>query len=405
MAVWYDPKVDYSDLIAQEAAKGVNANRNLLAQYEQQRNAKIADQNLNYAQTNIYTNGSGSVTGSTAPNVTDVGVGSIISMGKPGGYYTATSQADYINQLYDASLKAQQAALESAYNANLAAYDQQASKIPAVYQAAKNQTASSAEIARQGLNERFAASGLNTGTQGQAALAMNTATQGSLSSLDAQRAQAVADIEAERTQTMAQYQSAVAEAIAKNEMQRAQALYEEAMRVDNSYREETQYFLQKSAGSSSSSSSGGGGGGGAYTGGGTTGTGATGNTEATDDTPVKRPVGDDTPAVGTAANANRIYTSLFAVPSTSGINKSAVIDSAVSNGSITREQGAEIKQKLGIMATSSGLSLNAASILQQITNPIANLTAQDKINRINSSLSNGRITSAEAEYLLYALGY
>lgn len=405
MAVQYDPKVDYSDLIAQEAAKGVNANRNLLAQYEQQRNAKIADQNLGYAQTNIYTNGSGNVTGSTAPNVTDVGVGSIVSMGKPGGYYTATSQADYINKLYDASLKAQQAALESAYNANLAAYDQQASKIPAVYQAAKNQTASSAEIARQGLNERFAASGLNTGTQGQAALAMNTATQGSLSSLDAQRAQAVADIEAERAQTMAQYQSAVAEAIAKNEMQRAQALYEEAMRVDNSYREETQYFLQKSAGSSSSSSSGGGGGGGAYTGGGTTGTGATGNTEATDDTPVKRPVGDDTPAVGTAANANRIYTSLFAVPSTSGINKSAVIDSAVSNGSITREQGAEIKQKLGIMATSSGLSLNAASILQQITNPIANLTAQDKINRINSSLSNGRITSAEAEYLLYALGY
>lgn len=402
MAVQYDPKVDYSDLIAQEAAKGVNANRNLLAQYEQQRNAKIADQNLGYAQTNIYTNGSGNVTGSTAPNVTDVGVGSIVSMGKPGGYYTATSQADYINELYDASLKAQQAALESAYNANLAAYDQQASKIPAVYQAAKNQTASSAEIAQQGLNERFAASGLNTGTQGQAALAMNTATQGNLSSLDAQRAQAVADIEAERAQTMAQYQSAVAEAIAKNEMQRAQALYEEAMRVDNSYREETQYFLQKSTESSSSS---GGGGGGGYTGGSTADIGTTGNTESTGGTPVKRPVGDDTPAVGTAANANRIYTSLFAVPSTSGINKSAVIDSAVSNGSITREQGAEIKQKLGIMATSSGLSLNAASILQQITNPIANLTAQDKINRINSSLSNGRITSAEAEYLLYALGY
>lgn len=402
MAVQYDPKVDYSDLIAQEAAKGVNANRNLLAQYEQQRNAKIADQNLGYAQTNIYTNGSGNVTGSTAPNVTDVGVGSIVSMGKPGGYYTATSQADYINQLYDASLKAQQAALESAYSANLAAYDQQASKIPAVYQAAKNQTASSAEIARQGLNERFAASGLNTGTQGQAALAMSTATQGNLSSLDAQRAQAVADIEAERAQTMAQYQSAVAEAIAKNEMQRAQALYEEAMRVDNSYREETQYFLHKSTESSPSS---GGGGGGAYTGGSTVDASTTQSAETAGDTPVKRPVGDDTPAVGTAANANRIYTSLFAVPSTSGINKSAVIDSAVSNGSITREQGAEIKQKLGIMATSSGLSLNAASILQQITNPIANLTAQDKINRINSSLSNGRITSAEAEYLLYALGY
>lgn len=404
MAVWYDPKVDYSDLIAQEAAKGVNANRNLLAQYEQQRNAKIADQNLNYAQTNIYTNGSGSVTGSTAPNVTDVGVGSIISMGKPGGYYTATSQADYINQLYDASLKAQQAALESAYNANLAAYDQQASKIPAVYQAAKNQTASSAEIARQGLNERFAASGLNTGTQGQAALAMNTATQGSLSSLDAQRAQAVADIEAERAQTMAQYQSAVAEAIAKNEMQRAQALYEEAMRVDNSYREETQYFLQKSTESSSSSGGGGGGytGGGAYTGGSAADTSASGSTGSAPNT---LPVGDSSPAVDYDANAAQIYTSLSSVPNNSSINKTAIIDNALRNGSITREQAADIKAKLGLMSTDSTLGINARSLLMQLSSPNSTLTEQDRINYIQSSLSNGRISTAEAEYLLYYLGY
>ena len=38
----YDPNVDYSDLIAQEAAKGVNANRQLLARYEAQRNAQEA---------------------------------------------------------------------------------------------------------------------------------------------------------------------------------------------------------------------------------------------------------------------------------------------------------------------------------------------------------------------------
>ena len=35
----YNPAVDYSALIAQEAAKGVNADRQLLAQYEAQRNA------------------------------------------------------------------------------------------------------------------------------------------------------------------------------------------------------------------------------------------------------------------------------------------------------------------------------------------------------------------------------
>ena len=36
----YDPGVDYSALIAQEAAKGVNANRPLLAAYETARNAR-----------------------------------------------------------------------------------------------------------------------------------------------------------------------------------------------------------------------------------------------------------------------------------------------------------------------------------------------------------------------------
>ena len=37
----YDKNVDYSDLIAAEAAKGVNADRQLLAQLEAARNAKI----------------------------------------------------------------------------------------------------------------------------------------------------------------------------------------------------------------------------------------------------------------------------------------------------------------------------------------------------------------------------
>ena len=39
MTVNYDPGVDYSALIAQEADKGENANRPLLAAYESARNA------------------------------------------------------------------------------------------------------------------------------------------------------------------------------------------------------------------------------------------------------------------------------------------------------------------------------------------------------------------------------
>ena len=75
----YDPNVDYSDLIAQEAAKGVNANRQLLAQYEAQRNAKITAERLPYAQTSVYTN----------------------ELGRPLGYYQAEDRSDYINELYD----------------------------------------------------------------------------------------------------------------------------------------------------------------------------------------------------------------------------------------------------------------------------------------------------------------
>ena len=38
----YDKDLDYSDLIARAAAKGVNAYRELLSQYEAARMAKIA---------------------------------------------------------------------------------------------------------------------------------------------------------------------------------------------------------------------------------------------------------------------------------------------------------------------------------------------------------------------------
>ena len=85
------------------------------------------------------------------------------------------------------------------------------------------------------MNERFTASGLNSGAQGQAALALGIASQGKLAGLDAERASRLADIEAQRAQTKQQYQNAVAQAIAQNEIERANALYQEAVRVDNSF--------------------------------------------------------------------------------------------------------------------------------------------------------------------------
>lgn len=112
----YDKNIDYSDLIAQESAKGVYADRTLLAQYEAARNAKIAGEGLDYAQTNVYTQ----------------------EVSEPRHYYTATDQSDYIRELYAAAERQALSALESAYSDQLAAYDAEAAAIPAVYREAKN---------------------------------------------------------------------------------------------------------------------------------------------------------------------------------------------------------------------------------------------------------------------------
>lgn len=241
MPVTYDPSVDYSDLIAQEASKGVNADRNLLSLYEQQRNQKITSEGLPYQQTNLYSgagsgvggNGNVSSGGGTGGNGS-VSIGG--SGGLTGGYYTARDQSDYINQLYDAAVKSAQAALEGAYKEAVLGFDASEAKIPEQYRAARNQTSADAAVQRANMNEQLAASGLNTGASGQARLAMGIAEQNAMAALNRQQQAAIDEITLQRNQARAQYESAVAQAIADNDMQRAQALYQEAQRVDNSYR-------------------------------------------------------------------------------------------------------------------------------------------------------------------------
>lgn len=392
-SVSYDPNVDYSDLIAQEAAKGVNANKDLLAQYEAQRNAKIQGMGLNYNQTNIYGNNGGAYT-------TDVGVGTIVNMGKPDGYYIAQDKSDLVNQLYDAAIEAQKAALKAEYEKNVAAYDAQKEKLPQIYQQAKNQTASDAAVAQQSMNERFAASGLNTGAQGQAALSMNTALQGNLSALDADRAEKLADIEAQRTQAMVDYQNAIAQAIANNEMERAQALYNEAIRVDNSYREQEQIFIQNSTTGSS--------GGGGYS------TGTSGYT------PTPTPTPDDgTPGAGTpTSSGNNTSQSALSVgeqlnmlmaSGASNYQINMFLAEAEAKGLINAAQRMQYTRYAGLdgyTGTSSTPSLGSyATNLQSSFSRIPGLTEQNKVAMVRSAYEAGKITDYEADFLLNYLGY
>ncbi len=168
--------------------------------------------------------------------------------GGGGGYYytapkvqyeaptlpSATSQADYIKAMYDASQKAQEEALRASYEKNTGALDYQQGKIAPTYDAAANNAGAQAAIQRANFNESANASGLNTGAGSQAELSMRNAEAANISAIRKAQADAQADLDYQRSQLTLEYQNAIREAIAKNELQKAQALYEEAKRVDES---------------------------------------------------------------------------------------------------------------------------------------------------------------------------
>ena len=303
----YDKDIDYSLLIAQEAAKGVNADRALLAQYEAARNAKIAGEGLDYAQTNVYTR-----------EVTE-----------PRHYYTATDKSDYIREIYAQARSQALEALEGAYADELAAYDSEAAQLPGLYREAKNRTAASGEVAQQGMNERFAASGLNTGAQGQAALALGMTVQGSLASLESERAAKLAELSAQRARVKSQYQQAVADAIAANEIELARALYEEAVRVDNSYAVADAELLEE-----------------VYTT--TQGYGYTGYTgSGSGSAAAAEPAATEPAASGQAISAYEQALIKAAAKPTAAARLSS-IQAAVSKGSISSSEAARIRSELGL---------------------------------------------------------
>ena len=147
---------------------------------------------------------------------------------------SATSQADYINSLYDANRQAQEDNLRAAYEANLGTLDYTASKIPGTYNAAADQAAAQAAINRKNFNEYAAANGLNTGAGAQARLSQGNAAAANIASVRKAQAEAEQELNFQRSQMETQYRNAISEALAQNDLQRAQALYEEAKRVDES---------------------------------------------------------------------------------------------------------------------------------------------------------------------------
>ena len=141
--------------------------------------------------------------------------------------------SEYLNAMYAANTQAQLAALQSAYEQNLAGLLANAEKIPVTYQAARNEAASQNEIARQAFNEYANARGLNTGTSGQAALANSATLQGNLSDISTQESNALAENALQQQLLAVEYRNAAAQAQAQGNAQLAQALYSEYVRQDD----------------------------------------------------------------------------------------------------------------------------------------------------------------------------
>lgn len=147
---------------------------------------------------------------------------------------SAADQSEYIRQMYEQQLAASKAQLESDYNQNVSNLAGEESKIGSNYYEQRRQTQSNSDRAQANYNEMANASGLNTGTRGQAQLARSNQLQSDLTTLNNAEAQNRAEIERQRTLLGQQYQNAIQKAQAENNMELAQRLYQEAVRVDES---------------------------------------------------------------------------------------------------------------------------------------------------------------------------
>lgn len=147
---------------------------------------------------------------------------------------TATDQSDYIRQMYEQQLEANKAQLENDYNQNVSNLAGEESKLGSNYYEQRRQTQANADRAQASYNEMANASGLNSGTGGQAQLARSNQLQSDLTALGNAEAQNRAEIERQRTLLGQQYQNAIRQAQAENNMELAQRLYQEATRVDES---------------------------------------------------------------------------------------------------------------------------------------------------------------------------
>jgi hypothetical protein len=132
---------------------------------------------------------------------------------------------DYINDAARIRQETIELGLKSAYDQNVGAINEAKAKLPAAYDTARNAAASQSAVERQNFNEYAAATGLNSGTGGQAQLAFSNVLQGQLGALNTEQANKSADYDRQIVQLTTKYRNDVAQALKEGEYQKAQDLF------------------------------------------------------------------------------------------------------------------------------------------------------------------------------------
>ncbi len=161
------------------------------------------------------------------------GSGSSTAGGSLGGAFLK-GRLDAVNRVYDAAQELQLAQLRTAYDANVRTLRAEGEQLPALYRERKNDAAARSELEKRSFNEYAAASGLNSGTAGQAELARLNRLHSDLAALGREETDKKAALEDELRTVRLDYEDRVSEAVSKGEMQRAQALLDELRSAEKS---------------------------------------------------------------------------------------------------------------------------------------------------------------------------
>lgn len=149
-------------------------------------------------------------------------------------YQKSTAIADqsaYLEQMYEAKKQSALAELKEAYDKSTARLDHAESGLSQQYGAARSAAAAAGDVERRNFAQYAAASGLNSGTAGQAELARSMALQNDINAIYGAEASARADLKLQRAQAESEYNAAIAQAEYTGEYELAAALYEEKVRV------------------------------------------------------------------------------------------------------------------------------------------------------------------------------